>query len=336
MQDDLGGLVMKRMLTCCTTLLASLILFPVQATRAQQPVYPNKPIRLIIPYTAGGGTDITARLYADKLSTELGQPIVVENKPGASGRIAADLVKNAPPDGYTLLWGTSALLVVAPLVDKDPTFNPVENFSVIGFTTTFDLVLGVPANSPFNTVGDLVGELRKGTRITYGSSGVSTPVHLAGGALNSVAGGRAQVIQYNGTAPTLQDLIGGRLTYGFATAGEIAKYIDSGQLKGLATLSTERIKKLPNIPTLAESNLLEMAKYSWDFWQAVVGLRTLPKPVIERLNAAVTKVSADPDLLAKLDSMSLRAMPQMSPGEADARVNEDVQSIGEILNLIGK
>jgi tripartite-type tricarboxylate transporter receptor subunit TctC len=312
-------------------LLASFVALPIAPAISEDSNYPNKPIRLIIPYAPGGGTDFSARVYADKLSVELGQPVVVENKPGAGGQIGTQLVLNSRPDGYTLLWGGSTQLVVAPLVDKKLPFDPVESHTIAGFTTTFDLVLVVSADSPFDTVEKLVAELKSGKRVTYGSSGVATPVHFGGAIFNSVAGGKAQVIQYNGSAPALQDLIAGRLTYTFDTVGNVARYIESGKLKGLATLSNERAKILPNVPTMKGAGLPRMMDFNWQFWQAVVGVKELPKAIVDKLNAAVAKVSADPDLLAKLEALNLGVMPQISSEEANARLREDIKVVGELI-----
>jgi tripartite-type tricarboxylate transporter receptor subunit TctC len=223
----------------------------------------------------------------------------VLNKPGAAGQIGAAFVADAPADGYTLLYGGYRQSVVAPLVEKNLSYDPVKDLPTIAFTTTIQLALVVDKDSPYKSVSDLRAALKEGKdRITYGSSGTTTPAHITATALNALAEGKAQAIQYKGSAPALQDLIAGRLTYVFDAIGAVATYAANNQVLPLATLAKTRVEHLPSVPTMAEAEFPEIMELSdWQFWGGIQGSSKIPPDIVERINEAITKVSADPDLI---------------------------------------
>ena len=304
-------------------------------TLAQDSAFPNRPIKVIVPYAPGGGTDTSARLFADKTGKLLKQTLVVENKPGAGGQIAAVFVKQSEPDGYTLLWGGSTQSVVTPLLEKNITYDPVKDFTTVGLGTTYDLVLVVPASSPVRSLQQLITDMKTpGKYVTYGSSGVATPVHIAAAALSSLAGGNAQPVQYKGSGPALQDLLAGRLSFSFDTVAGVVQHIRTGKLVPLTALTQTRIKALPDVPTAVEAGMPSMMQFRWQFWQALQAPSRTPRPVVQKLNEAMRQVSTDPDLLAKLDTLGLHLMPQLTPQEADDLVQKDIAAFKALMTKV--
>lgn len=309
-------------------LYAGLALFAGQLAlpaQAQDSNYPTRSIRLIIPYAPGGGTDAIARLFGDRLSKVLRQPVIPDNRPGAGGQIAANALKLAEPDGYTLFWGGSSWSVVAPLVEKNLPYDPVRDLTTVALATTATYVLVVPASAKVASLQQLLQDLRSPSKeLSYGSAGVATPMHIAAAALTGLSKGRAEAVQYKGSAPALQDLLAGRLSFSFDTVVSSTPHIQSGKLVGLAVLSPQRVKALPNVPTMAEAGFPAMMQYNWQFWQALQASSKTPRAIVRRLAEAMRQVSNDPEVLARVEAMGLNMMPQLTPEEADQLVQRDV------------
>ncbi len=282
------------------TALAKLLLaagIPLLASAAlAQVAYPAKPIRIVVPVAAGGGTDYTARLIAEKLGSALGQPVIVENRPGGSGNIGVQMVANAPPDGYTLVMPITSF-PINPSLQKLP-FDTVKDFAPIALMGMLPLVLVVNPKLPVSNVADLITlvKLKPGT-VNYANSGNGTTAHLAGELFNSMAGVKMVGIGYKGGGPAVTDLLGGHVQVYFATIPAVIPHVEAGTLKALAVTSPKRLAELPNVPTVAESGLPGFDVMAWFGLFAPV---KTPRAVIDLLNREVIKILSMPDVRGKM------------------------------------
>ncbi|MBB1631566.1 tripartite tricarboxylate transporter substrate binding protein [Cupriavidus sp. UME77] len=255
--------------------------------------YPNRPIRLVVPYAAGGGPDIQARKLAEVLGRELGQPIVVENKVGAAGILAAESVAQQPADGYTLLLGASTH-VAQKLLQPSVKFDPAAFTHVIRIGVS-PAVLVVGANSPYRTVGELVAAARRSPgSLNYASGGVGSAAHICGAAFASATGINVVHIPYKGSVEIVPSLIKGDTQFGFPVAATAVPQIGNGKVRALAVTSAQRIPGLPGVPTLNEA--LGRSDLTLDSWSGIWAPANLPKPLVARLHAAMLKALADPGL----------------------------------------
>ena len=223
------------------------------AAWAQGDAYPNKPIKMVVPYAAGGNADITARVIARRMAEGLGQPIVVENKGGANGGIGTDMVAKAAPDGYTLLMVARGPIVINPVMYAKVPYDPVKDLQPISQVLTYQYVLVTPAASPFRSVDDLVSQARsKPASLSYGSAGTGAGGHLAGELLANVTGTKLTHVPYKGNAPALADLLGGVLSFTYDTVVTAVPHIRSGALRPLAVSGPRRAGSLPQVPTMQE------------------------------------------------------------------------------------
>jgi len=277
--------------------LASLA--PVSATYA---AYPERPIRLIVPFAPGGGTDMISRLIADGMSKDLHQTIIVENKPGAGTTIGSDEVARAKPDGYTLLMATFAHVVNPYLHPKLP-YDTDKAFAAISMIGHSPNVLVVKPDSPIKSVKALIeaAKQKPGT-LTYASQGVGTSAHLAGEMLESLAKVNLSHVPYRGAGPALNDLLGGHVDMMFGTAAAVGPSLEAGTLRALGVTSAERSPKLPDIPTIAESGVPD---YVLDAWYGLYAPAGTPADVIEKLNAAAHKAANDETFRAKVQGEGL-------------------------------
>lgn len=260
-------------------------LFAVQPVQA---AFPDRPIKLIVPFAPGGGTDMISRLLADGMSQELKQPVIVENKPGAGTTIGSADVARARPDGYTLLMATFAHVVNPYLHPKLP-YDTDKAFAAVSMIGHSPSVLVVKPDSPLKSVKDLLEAAReKPGRLTYASQGVGTSAHLAGELLESLAKVDISHVPYRGAGPALNDLLGGHVDMMFGTAAAVGSSLAAGTLRALGVTTTERSPALPDIPTIAESGVPDYVLESWYGLYAPAGT---PGEVIEKLNAAAHKAA---------------------------------------------
>ena len=285
----LSGICLKVALMAITGLTA---VFSSQATHA---AYPDRPVRLIVPFAPGGGTDMISRLLAEGMARELKQPVIVENKPGAGTTIGSDDVARARPDGYTLLMATFAHVVNPYLHPKLP-YDTDKAFAAISMIGHSPSVLVVKPDSPLKSVKDLLeaAKAKPGT-LTYASQGVGTSAHLAGELLESLAKIDMSHVPYRGAGPALNDLLGGHVDMMFGTAAAVGPSLQAGTLRALGVTTAERSPALPNIPTIAESGV---ADYVLDSWYGLYAPAGTPAEVIATLNAAAHK-AADTDMFRK-------------------------------------
>lgn len=268
--------------------------------------FPDKPLKIIVPYSAGGGVDSIARIVGRQLSTRLGQPVVVENRPGANANLGADLVAKAPADGYTLLLSANTLATSATLFPHTP-FNVLRDFAPVARIGYAPLVLVVPSSSPIHSVKELVAAAKQQPgKLNYSSSGNGSSQHLAGEMLKSVAQIDVLHIPYKGGAPALTDLLGGRITYMFQNPFEVISHIRANQLRSLMVGSEKRLPLLPEVPTAAEAGLRGFEASVW--WGVVAPVKT-PHAVVTRLNAEITTILNDPEVKSKLADIGVVTTP---------------------------
>jgi tripartite-type tricarboxylate transporter receptor subunit TctC len=273
-------------------------LVAIVAAGAWAQAYPTRPIRIVVPFPAGGTTDVLARAVAQKLTESLGQPTVVDNRPGAGGNIGAELVAKSAPDGYTLLMGTVGTHAINPSLYPKMPYDHVRDFAPVILVAGVPNVLVINPALPINSVQELIayGKANPG-KLNFASSGNGTSIHLSGELFKTMAGVQMAHIPYKGSAPALQDLVGGQVQLMFDNLPSSLALIKAGKLKALAVTSKERAAALPDVPTLAESGLPGFEASSWFGLLAPAGT---PQPVIAKLNAEVAKWLASPEAKEKL------------------------------------
>ena len=250
------------------------------AASAQPGAYPAKPVKLVIPYPPGGGTDITGRAMAQKLSEFLGQSVVIENKPGATGMIGAASVAKSAPDGYTVLFGAASEMAINASLFKNMTYDPRSDFEPVTLVATFPLVFIAPATTN-QSLKELIEAARaKPDSVSYGSIGSGSPQHLAAELLSSMAKARFLHIPYKGSGPLVQDAVGGHVDMAVSSVPPAVPLVKAGKLRALAVTSSARSEALPDVPTMAE---LGFAGYEFNTWVGVAVPKGTPKEVIDRL-----------------------------------------------------
>jgi tripartite-type tricarboxylate transporter receptor subunit TctC len=247
---------------------------------AQQGAYPAKPVKLVIPYPPGGGTDITGRAMAQKLSEFLGQSVVIDNKPGATGMIGAASVAKSAPDGYTVLFGAASEMAINASLFKNMTYDPRADFEPVTLVATFPLVFIAPATTN-QSLKELIEAARaKPDSVSYGSTGSGSPQHLAAELLSSMAKARFLHIPYKGSGPLVQDAVGGHVDMAVSSVPPAVPLVRAGKLRALAVTSSARSEALPDVPTMAE---LGFSGYEFNTWVGVAVPRGTPKEVVDRL-----------------------------------------------------
>ncbi len=264
---------------------------------AQQGAYPAKPVKLVIPYPPGGGTDITGRAMAQKLSDFLGQSVVIENKPGATGMIGAASVAKSAPDGYTVLFGAASEMAINASLFKNMTYDPRTDFEPVTLVATFPLVFVAPATTT-QSLKELIEAARaKPDSVSYGSIGSGSPQHLAAELLSSMAKARFLHVPYKGSGPLVQDAVGGHIDMAVSSVPPAVPLVRSGKLRALAVTSTKRSEALPDVPTMAE---LGFAGYAFETWVGVAVPKGTPKEIVDRLQSGLTAALASGDVQAAL------------------------------------
>jgi tripartite-type tricarboxylate transporter receptor subunit TctC len=277
---------------------------------AQAP-YPNHPVRIVVPFPAGGTTDILARATAQKLTEGLGQPFVVENRPGAAGNIGAELVAKSPPDGYTMLMGTVGTHAINPsLYDKMP-YDHVKDFVPVVLVAGVPNVLVVHPSVPVMSVQELIAYAKANPgKLNFASSGAGTSIHLSGELFKTMTGVSMQHVPYKGSSPALADLTGGQVQLMFDNLPSALPLIKAGKLRALAVTSLTRSTVLPDLPTVSESGLAGFDSSSWFGLLAPAGT---PKDVVARVNGEVAKWLATPDAKEKLAAQGAIVASGLAP-----------------------
>jgi tripartite-type tricarboxylate transporter receptor subunit TctC len=290
--------------TLARAVLAAVALGSFAAAALAQGTYPNKPVRIVVAFTAGGPTDLVARMIGQKLTDKWGQQVVVDNKPGAAGLLGSEQVAKSPADGYTLLMATAGNLTVNQHLYKNMRFDPVKDFSPIAQTAAVDFVLVTQPNAPFGNVKDLVAAAKaKPDTITTATSGNGGAPHLAAALFENAAAVNLTLVPYKGTADAVNAVLGGQTQLDFDAASQVMPHIKAGKLKPLAVLGSRRSALLPDVPTMAEAGL---PNYHFSNWFGLVGPAGLPKDVLEKLQHDVAEVLKDPELRARFQTMGLQ------------------------------
>jgi tripartite-type tricarboxylate transporter receptor subunit TctC len=265
-----------------------------------QAKWPDRPIRLVVPFTPGGGTDTLARQVGEKLSALAKWTVVVENKPGSGGNIGMDAVAKAAPDGYTIGLGQSSNLTVNPTLYKQMPYDALKDFTPIVLVATQPVVLVVRADSPFKSLADLINAAKaKPGDVSMGSAGSGTIGHLTGELLARETKVKFLHVPYKGAGPAMTDLLGGNVQFAFLTVPSILSMVKANKMRALAVSSDKRISALPNVPTVAESGY---KGFRTETWYGLVGPAKLPAAIVAAINAEVQKLLKQPDVIARLET----------------------------------
>lgn len=292
----------------------------VMLASATASTFPEKPIKLVVPFAPGGGTDLIARTLAFEMQKDLGQPVVVENKPGAGTIIGTDMVAKAAPDGYTLVVSSIAHAVNPSLNPKLP-YSTEKDFAAVSMIVRSPNILVVRADSPYKSVKDVIAAAKaKPDQLTYASPGNGTSSHLAGALFADLAKVSLRHVAYKGSGPALTDLLGGQTDMIFATSGSVGGFIDSGKLRALAVTSEQRSSAYPTVPTVAEAGVPGYATEGWYGFYAPAGT---PPAVIDKLNAATRKAANSDTFKSKVVSEGM-VVQTGTPAEFDNYVRSEI------------
>ncbi len=293
--------------------------------------WPGKPIKIVQPFAAGGGGDIVSRLLAEKMQAELGQPVVVENRPGAGGNIGAQQVARQPADGYTLMT-TSGAFAISPSLFKSLGYDPQKDFVPVTKIAIAPLLVLVRADSPLRTMADLIAMAKKDPKaVSYASFGIGSPSHMIGESINKKAGIAMAHVPYSaGNAVT--DLLGGQVTVAILDALSQTPQVKAGKLRALALNGNQRLPALPDVPTLNESGI----PFDLVGWHALFAPAGTPRDVVERLNRLVNQIIAQPDVKARMFELAMFPVnPPTSPEQWGAMFRQDIQAWGDLVRGAG-
>jgi tripartite-type tricarboxylate transporter receptor subunit TctC len=309
-------------------LRAAGILLALLANAAGAADYPTRPIHLIVPFAPGGGNDTVARLVGQNLAKELGQPVVVENKPGAGGVVGAEAAARAAPDGYTLFLGGVGSHAINPNLHSHLSYDPIKDFAPISLIAQAPLILVVHPSVAAHSVQELVALAKSQPgKLNYASNGNGSSSHLAAVMFTSLTGTDMVHVPYKGLSPALQDLLTGQVQLMFSSVVAILPHVQAGQLRPLATTGAKRMALLPDLPTVAESGV---PGYQASSWYGILAPASTPADVVKKLNAALVKVVAQPDVRKALAREGAEPVGD-SPEAFGAFIREEKQRLGEVI-----
>ncbi len=304
----------------------------VGAAQAQPSDYPSRPIRMIVGFAAGGGTDVVARLIAQGMSERLGQSVAVENRTGASGMIAAADVAKSPPDGYTLMMGSQTTYAVAPRLYRKVTVDPVHDFAGVALTGASPLVLVVNPSFAAHSLGDVIAMARANPgKINFGTGGAGTTPHMTAEMFQHVAGIKMVHVAYRGEAPAINDLMAGQIPLMFANLSAVMGQIKSGTLRALAVTSAERSPSVPDVPTVAEAALPGFAA---ETWFGIVAPTGTPREILDKLNAAACQALAAAGMRQRFADLGMTS-GSSSPEQLDAYIKAEIAKWSKVIDDAG-
>ncbi|MBF6988794.1 MULTISPECIES: Bug family tripartite tricarboxylate transporter substrate binding protein [Cupriavidus] len=293
--------------------------------------YPSRPIRFVVPYAAGGTTDLVARTVGQRVGEKLGQPVVIENRPGAGGNVGMDAVAKAAPDGYTIGFGAISTNALNPHIYKQVPFDPRKDFTAISLLGTSTIVLEVSPALPVKTVKELVAYAKANPGLTYATAGTGTSMHLAGAMFAQMTQTSLTHAPYKGSSPAINDMLGGHISVMFDNLPASLPHIQAGKLRALAVAGKQRSPSLPDVPTLAEAGL---QGYAVEPWFGVFGPANLPAPVVQALNSAFVEALARPDVREKLVQAGFNPKGS-SAAELQALTQSEYERFGTVAKTAG-
>lgn len=299
--------------------LTALMLAVAAAGAYAQSTFPNRPVKVIVPYPAGGIVDVVGRVITDKLSAMWGQPVITEARPGANSNIGTDAVAKAQPDGYTWLI-TGPAIVANPNLSTNANWDPKKDFTGLGIAAWTTAAIIVPANSQANSLKEFIAMAKAKPGMNYGNPGTGSSIHLSTELLKQVAGIQLTAIGYKGQPQIVTDLMGGQLDVAFVSMGLVTQHVQAGKLKALAVVSPQRNKQLPNVPTLAEAGFAEAGVVPWYAFFTRSGA---PKEVLDKINADISKVLAMPDVREKMEKLGGEVAQPMSLADMSKLISSD-------------
>lgn len=314
-----------------TRLLSAVCLATAAIMPAVAQQYPTKPIKLILPFPTGGATDVMSRILAEKLTSRLGQPVIVENKPGAGTMLASEFVAKAPADGYTLLMAASSL-VIAPSLYSKVNYDPIKDFTPVTQVAAVIHLVVVNPNLPVKSIQDLITYLKANPgKVSYGSTGSGTSTHLEAELFKKMAGVEIEHIPYKGSTPALADLVGGQTSMMFDPIASSKPYLESGRLRALAVTTAQRSISAPDLPTVAESGL---PGYEAMPWLGIVAPAGTPKAVVDRLYKEVSEVLKMQDVKDRFKSLGLDIIGN-TPAEFATFIAQDQKKWDQVIKNSG-
>lgn len=294
--------------------------------------YPNKIIKIVVPFTAGSATDIMARIVGEKLGTSMGQAVVVENRPGAGGTLGAAQVAKADPDGYTLLVVSTGHVVNPALYGSLP-YDTVSDFAGVSPLAALPSVLVVGAASPIKSVSDLIAAAKANPgKLNYASAGVGSATHVNAEKFRAVSNIQLTHIPFKGTPETIVEVSSGRVDFMFTPVLASIPSIRDNRMRALAVSTAKRSTALPDVPTVAEAGV---PGFVFDFWIGLLAPAKTPRPIVNKLNAEVRKVMAQPDVIERMAKLGAEPMP-MAPERFDAYIKEEFNTLGAIMKAAPK
>ncbi len=311
--------------------LACVFVSLLSPSAAWSQAWPSKTVKIVVPYPAGGGTDVMARFLAQKFSEMWGQSVVVENKGGAGGNIGADQVAKSTPDGYTLVMMPSNLSINPSLFDKTP-WDAVKDFSPIGTVATSPIMVGVSAGVPANSIRELIAlaKAKPGT-LNYISCGGGSPQHIAGEMFNAMAGVQMQHVPYKGCGAAIPDAVAGVVQVLFSTVANMNPHIKSGKLKGFAVAGARRSELVPDVPTVSEAGL---PGYNFDVWFGLLAPAKTPRDVIVKVNRDINSLLAQKEVKERLQGQFYDVMPG-TPEQFATLIEKDLLRFGKVIRDVG-
>ncbi|MEP9377725.1 tripartite tricarboxylate transporter substrate binding protein [Aquabacter sp. CN5-332] len=312
--------------------LAGCMLLAPALAMGQPADWPNKPIKFIVGYPPGGGADIVARFLSDKLPKILGQPVVIDNRTGAGGTIAAGAVARSEPDGYTFLVAASSEITIAPATMKSPGYNAETDFQPVALVARWPYLLVVSSASQFNTLGELIAYAKANPgKLSYSSFGNNTANHLTGELFKAEAKIDALHVPYRGSGPSLADLMGGQIQFTFDSPLTTLSLIQGGKLKPLAVTGAQRLPELPNVPTLAQAGVNGVIGGAW---VGVLGPEKTPKPIVDKLNKAINEALNTPELKQAMESRGIQPLGG-TPDDIAKQIKSEIAGWRDVVQRFG-